>query len=198
MSNLGRPIAAILVSLFLLTGCARYAGGDSQNFGATVADQVVLVKPELRALRVCLLAAGIVEIMTDRVQTFDGTQAPAALGRLMALQGAIDTAKLASPLWINTDMADVSFQFVKVLKDAGKEKLGRVLLGGVSILNFINIAERVALAASKGDALLLDINAMLRGVNDGTISETDVWLACDNRIAQNRRVLGTLSGARMQ
>jgi len=39
---------------------------------------------------------------------------------------------------------------------------------------------------------------MLKGVNDGTIPEADVWLACDNRIAQNRRVLGTLSGARMQ
>jgi hypothetical protein len=136
--------------------------------------------------------------MTDRVQTFDGTQAPAALGRLLALQGAIDTAKLASPLWMNTDMSDVSFQFAKVLKDAGKEKLGRGILGGTSVLNFINIAERATLTAVKGDALLLDINAMLRGVNEGTIPAADVWLACDNRIAQNRRVLGTLSGARTQ
>ncbi len=193
-------VLALVASVFLLTGCARYGGEDvdAQGLAAKVADQVVPVKPEYRALRVCLLAAGIVEVMTDRIQTFDGTRAPDALGRLMALQGAIDTAKLASPMWMNTDMSDVAFQFAKVLKDAGKEKLGRGILGGASLLNFINIAERTALAAHKGDALLLDINAMLKGVNDGTIPEADVWLACDTRIAQNRRVLGLLAGARMQ
>ncbi len=191
-------IITLAMSIFLLTGCSRYADEDASGLATKVAEQVVPAKPEYRALRVCLLAAGIVEVMTDRIQTFDGTRAPDALGRLMALQGAIDTARMASPMWMNTDMADVSFQFAKVLKDAGREKLGRGLLGGASILNFINIAERTALAVSKGDALLLDINAMMRGVNDGTIPEADVWLACENRIAQNRRVLGTLSGARMQ
>jgi hypothetical protein len=144
------------------------------------------------------LAAGVVEVMTDRVQTFDGNQAPDALGRLMALQGAIDTAKLAGPYWMNTDMSDVSFQFAKVLKDAGREKLGRILLTGPSLGNFVNVAERASLTTSKGNALLIDINAMLTGVNEGTFAEAEVWQACEDRIAQNRRVLGTISGARMQ
>jgi hypothetical protein len=159
---------------------------------------VVPVADEYRSIRVCLLAAGVVEIMTDRVQTFDGTQAPDALGRLMALQGAIDTSRMVNPLWLNTDMADVSFQFAKVLKNAGRERLGRVLLGGPTIVNLINVVERAALLTNKGEALLLDINSMLRGVNAGTLPEADAWVACEDRIAQNRRVLGTLSGARMQ
>ncbi len=197
---MGRPIVtAILVGLLMLGGCASLGGGgDPTALSATIIDKVVPAKPEYRALRVCLLAAGVVELMTDRVQTFDGTQAPDALGRLMSPQGAIDTAKLASPLWMNTDMADVSFQFAKVLKDAGRERLGRILLGGPTLVNFVNVARRAALLTSKGDALLLDINSMLRGVNGGTLPEADAWAACEDRIAQNRRVLGTLSGARMQ
>lgn len=192
-------IPIIMAGLLVLTGCARYGGGeDPTTLPARIVDQVVPVAPEYRALRVCLLAAGVVEIMTDRVQTFDGTQAPDALGRLMALQGAIDTARMASPLWMNTDMADVSFQFAKVLKTAGREHLGRILLGGPTIVNFINVAERAALLTNKGEALLLDINNMLRGVNTGTLFELDAFMACEDRIAQNRRILKTLSGARMQ
>ena len=145
-----RGIVPFIVALLLLTGCARYGGEevDAQGLAAKAADQVVPVKPEYRALRVCLLAAGIVEVMTDRIQTFDGTRAPDALGRLMALQGAIDTARMASTLWMNTDMADVSFQFAKVLKDAGRERLGRILLGGPTLVNFINVALRAALLTS--------------------------------------------------
>lgn len=183
--------------LILLTGCAG-TGGGGQTLPQKIADQVVAVDEQYRPLRVCLLAAFVVEIMTDRIQRFDGAQAPEAFGRLMALQGAIDTAIGVNPLWRNTNMADVSSQFAKVLKDAGKEKLGRSLLGGASILNFINIAKRTVLLASKGDALLLDINSMLRGVSMGTLPEVRAWTACEDRIAQNRRVLGTLSGARMQ
>lgn len=186
----------LVAGLLLVTGCASI-GGEGQSLPQKIVDQVVKVDDQYRSIRVCLLAAGVVEVMTDRVQTFDGTQAPDALGRLMALQGAIDTGRMANPLWMNTDMADVSFQFAKVLKDAGRERLGHILLSGPTLINFINIAERAALLTSKGDALLIDINSMLRGVNEGTLSEADAWTACEDRIAQNRRILGTLSGVRM-
>lgn len=192
-------IIGLVAGLLLLTGCAGFGSGvDPTSLGAKIIDRVVPVADEYRSLRVCLLAAGVVEIMTDRVQTFDGTQAPDALGRLMALQGAIDTARMTKNLWMNTDMADVSFQFAKVLKNAGRERLGRILLGGPTLVNFINVAQRATLLTNKGEALLLDINSMLNGVNDGTLTEATVWTACEDRIAQNRRVLGTLSGARMQ
>jgi len=178
--------------MLLMIACA---GGPNLSATGRLADKVTPVAIEYRATRVCLMAAGIVEVMTDRIQMFDGAAAPEALGRLQALQGAIDTATQATDtMWSNTDMTDVSIQFARVLKDAGREKLGRILLGGPSILNYLNIASRALLLTAKGEAVLLDINAMLKGVNDRTYTGEEVWDACQGRIATNRRVLSILSG----
>ncbi len=194
-----KKLALVLVASLLLTGCAGIGSGDGgKTLSTKIADKVVKVDEQYRPLRVCLMAAGVVEVMTDRVQTFDGGSAPEALGRLMALQGAIDTARLASSLWVNTDMADVSFQFAAVLKDAGRSRLSKILMGGPTLTNFINIAKRAVLLASKGDALLVDINAMLSRVQAGTLTEEEVWTACNERVAMNRRVLDTMAGVRMQ
>ena len=191
--------AVALISLMLfMTACTGFGlgGGSVGNLNVTgkLADKVTPVAVEYRAVRVCLMAAGIVEVMTDRIQMFDGASAPAAIGRLQSLQGAIDTARTADTMWSNTDMTDVSIQFARVLKDAGREKLGRILLGGPTIRNALNIAKRAMLLTSKGEAVLLDINAMLTGLSAGTYTEEKIWAACDGRIMKNRRVLSILSG----
>ena len=191
-------IPIVLAALVLLSGCASIGGDGGVGLSQKIADKVVKVDERYRPLRVCLMAAGMVEVMTDRVQTFDSGSAPEALGRLMALQGAIDTAKLASPLWVNTDMADVSFRFAAVLKDAGQSRLSQILLAGPSLSNLIDIAKRATLMASKGDALLVDINSMLSRVQGGTLTAEEVWAACEERMALNRRVLITMSGIRAQ
>ena len=180
--------------LLLTASCAVVGGEAYLNATGKLADKVVPVVEKYRPLRVCLMAAGLVEVMTDRVQMFDGASAPEAIGRLQSLQGAIDTAKLASPLWTNTDMTDVAIQFARVLKDAGRDKLGRVLMGGPSVMNFLNIATRASLIGAKGEAVLLDINAMLRGVQAATLTEEEVWSACEDRMYTNRRVLSILGG----
>lgn len=185
------------ISAMLLAGCASYGDGDSESLPDRIADRVVPVEEQYRPLRVCLLAAGVVEVMTDRVQTFDGDQAPQALGRLLSLQGAVDNAKVASPLWTNTDMSDVSYQFAVLLKEVGQDRLSRILLAGPTIGNFANVAARATLLATKGDALLADINSMLSRVNEGTLTEDEVWAACESRMDQNRAVLEALAGARM-
>lgn len=178
--------------MLLMIGCA---GAGDLNLTGKLADRVTPVATEFRPVRVCLMAAGIVEVMTDRIQMFDGAAAPEALGRLQALQGAIDTATgVTDDMWYNTDMTDVSIQFARVLKDAGREKLGRILLGGPSVLNYLNIASRALLLTAKGEAVLLDINAMLKGLDDGTYTKEKIWGACEGRIMKNRRVLSILSG----
>ena len=178
--------------MLLVTACVGNVGNLSLT--GKLADKVAPVATEYRAVRVCLMAAGIVEVMTDRIQMYDGAAAPEALGRLVALQGAIDTAPGANALWSNTDMTDVSIQFARVLKDAGKEKLGRILMGGPSLLNYLNIASRALLLTAKGEAVLLDINAMLTGLDNKVYKEQEIWDACESRIATNRRVLSILSG----
>ena len=177
--------------MLLMTACA---GAGGLNVTNKLADRVTPVATEYRAVRVCLMAAGIVEVMTDRIQMYDGAAAPQAIGRLMALQGAVDTARTADTMWSNTDMTDVSIQFARVLKDAGREKLGRILLGGPNLLNYLNVASRALMLTAKGEAVLKDINVMLAGLGLEQYTEEQVWKACESRIATNRRVLSILSG----
>ena len=118
-----------------------------------------------------------------------------ALGKLMMMQSATDAARGMSSMWLETDMADVTLLFAGVLKDAGKKRLGQILLGGPTLLNFLDIAKRTILITVKGHAVMRDINRMLAGIKEGTIPASKVWDACDQRMAQNRRVLMLLSGA---
>lgn len=189
-----RRVIVGLVAALALSSCASIGSGDRQPLPTKIADRVFEVSEAHRPLRVCLMAASVVEIMTDRVQTFDGNQAPAALGRLMALQGSIDAARTANPLWTNTDMADVSYQFAVVLREAGQEKFSRILFGGPTVANFVDVVRRAALVGLKGEALLLDINSMLTRVDDGSLTEAEAWAACDQRMSKNRTTLLALSG----
>ncbi len=193
-----RGVAAIAVSFFLFTGCASIGSGDGQVMPAELADNVIVVSDQYRPLRVCLMAAGVVEVMTDRIQVFDSSQAPEALGRLQALQGAVDAAQISNHLWLNTVMTDVALQLAAVLGNAGHEKLSRILIGGPSVGNFINIAQRATLLVAKGDAILLDINNMLKRVEANTLKEQTIWDACRERMNHNRLVLSILSGVAPQ
>jgi len=190
--NLWKPIVLSLV--LGLAGCASIGDEDNQVLPSYLADQVIKVEDKHRALRVCLMAVGVAEVMTDRVQLFDGKSAPEALGRMIALQGSVDTAELASPMWMNTDMTDVAHQLAAVLKEAGQEKLGRILAGGPTLFNFLDVTKRAMVLVAKGDALLLDINNMLTGINIGQYEELQVWQACEGRMYKNKTVLSILSG----
>lgn len=198
-----RMIYALALSLLLLGGCA--AIGDIQEdtsfteqpaLSTTLADKIVSVSNEHRPLRVCLIAAGVIEIMTDRIQVFDSTQAPEALGRLVTLQAAVNSARLADPLWMESDMTDVAFQFAHLLREVGEERLSATLAGGFSVSNFIEVSGRTLLVSAKGRAVLTDINNMLSSMDSGTLTETNVWKACNERIDQNKHVLEVLGGVR--
>jgi len=189
----GRPIVVMLISLFLVA-CSTTDDGKVPlgSLGQKVADAVVEVPTEHRALRVCLLSAGAVEVMTDLAQ-YKGN-AELALGKLMLLQNAIDKSRNVSTMWVESDMADVSLLFAGVLRDAGKSKMAQVLLSGPSISTFLNIAKRTTILTVKGYAVIADINRMLSGVKDGTLPSADAWRACEERMAINRGVLMILTG----
>ena len=189
----GRPIVLALSLVLGLSSCASI-GDDTQAITAKVADKVAMVSEVYRPLRICLMAAGIVEVMTDRVQVFDSSQAPEALGRLLSLQAAVAEVRFADPVWLNTDMADVSLRLADVLHGAGHEKFARFLSGGPTLSNFHDVAQRATLLAVKGDAILLDINTMLEMVDNGIFSEDRAWTACNSRIEKNKRALEALSG----
>ena len=130
--------------------------------------------------------------MTDLAQ--QGGNAELYLGKLMLLQNAIDKSRNSSALWKESDLADVALLFAHVLKDAGKSRLAQILLGGPTIANFINVAERTVILSVKGNAVIRDINNMLSGVKNGSLLSGDAWEACRVRIASNHGMLMILTG----
>ncbi len=188
-------IRALFIGLLMLAVSAC-AVGDGKRvpgpLGQRVDDAVIDVSDENRDLRVCWLAAGAVEVMTDLAQR--GGDIPTALGHLVMLQGAIDKAHLLDPFWIETDTADVALLFAAVLKDVGKSRLSQILLGGPTVSNFLNVAKRTVILTVKGHAVMRDINRVLKGVEDGVIQKADAWKSCENRTAMNRNILYMLTG----
>ena len=190
---------AFLVGLAMITlgACAAATGGDGKvplgSLGQRVADAVVDVSDENRDLRICWLAAGAIEVMTDMAQRGSG-DAMQSLGHLMLLQSAIDKARMSDSFWIETDNADVALLFATVLKDVGKSRLSQILLGGPTVTNFLNVARRTVVLTVKGHAVMRDINRVLQGVEDGVIKKVDAWKSCENRTAINRNILYMLSG----
>ncbi len=188
-------IKCLLVGIAMLTlsACANTTGDVPFNsFGQKVAESVVEVSDANRDLRVCWMAAGAIEVMTDLAQK--GGNAQEALGNLYLLQGAIDKARRMGTLWVETDSADVALLFAKVLKDVGRSRLSQVLLGGPTIGNFLNVANRTLILTVKSHAVLKDINNVLKGVESGAINKVDAWHACEDRTAMNRNSLRMMLG----
>ncbi len=194
MTRLKAGIAALM--LLILTACAAPGTGTGEvplgSLGQQVANAVIIVSDENRDLRVCWLAAGAVEVVTDLAQR--GGNAKAALGHLILLQGAIDKARMADPFWIETDTADVALLFAAVLKDVGKSRLSQILLGGPTVTTFLDVAQRTVVLTVKGHAVMRDINRVLQGVEDGIIKKVDAWKACEDRTAMNRNTLYIMTG----
>ena len=184
--------------MLAVSACASATGGDGKvtlgSLGQQVADAVVNVSAENRDLRVCWLAAGAIEVVTDLAQLAGGVEAIQALGHLALLQGAIDKARMSDSFWIETDTADVALLFAAVLKDVGKSRLSQILLGGPTIANFLDVAKRTVILTVKGHAVMKDINRVLLAVEAGTIDKADAWKSCDDRTSLNRNVLWTLTG----
>ena len=193
MTKLKSGIAALM--LLLLSACATGTGEvPLGSLGQRVADAVVEVSDENRDLRVCWLAAGAVEVVTDLAQRSGRVEAQQSLGHLMLLQAAIDKARMTDSFWIETDTADVALLFASVLKDVGKTRLSLILLGGPTVTNFLDVARRTVVLTVKGHAVMRDINRVLQAVEDGEIEKVAAWKACEDRTAMNRNTLQALMG----
>lgn len=194
-------LRSILAGMLMLVMSACASVGDNGGavplgpLGQRVSDAVITVSPENRDLRVCWLASGAVEVITDLAQRGGRVEAHRALGHVMMLQGAIDNAGSTSTHWVETDSADVALMFAGVLKDVGKTRLAQILIGGPTLSNFLDIAQRTVVLTVKGHAVMRDINRTLQGVEDGVIDKADAFAACADRAAMNRNLLLLLTGA---
>lgn len=181
------------LAVLTLSACATTNEESPFNsFGQKASDAVVDVSDVNRDLRICWMTAGAIEVMTDLAQR--GGDVPTALSTLTLMQGAIDKARNFDALWAETDAADVSFLFARVLKDMGRSRLSQMLLDGPTIGNFLNVAKRTIVLTVKGYAVLRDINRVLTGVETGIIDKVKAWKACEDRTAMNRNSLRMMLG----
>ncbi len=195
----------IAFAILLLGACStigvnpddlRDGAEDNKTLGQEFADRLLAVKPEHRALRICLLAAGTSELMVDGVRLFGNTDVPGLLGQIDTMSGTVAVARSGSNLWLETEMANTAFVFVRVFEEKGREQFGRILLGGLSVSNFLQTIRRGAVVAYKASAMLRDAENMFRGLEDNTYTEQQIWDACESRITLNRNILRYLSGIR--
>ena len=191
-----RSIFAGLMMMLAVGACTGIGDGRVPlgPIGQQIAEAVVDVSLENQDLRVCWLASGAVEVITDLAQRAGVEEAGRALGHIVMLQGVIDKAGLSDSFWVETDTADVALLFAGVLKDLGKTRLSQILLGGPTLSNFLNIAKRTVVLTVKGHAVMRDINRTLDGVEDGTLDKAAAMQACENRMEMNRNTLRALTG----
>ncbi len=198
-----KRIAALVAALFLSAcvgvtpGALRHAADQSKGPAQELADKIVQVPAQYRPLRVCLFVALAGEVMKDRVLLYDPGKASEVLGRMLALNGAVETARGAAGAWLNADMADVSIMFAAVLADLGESRVTSILTAGLSPSAVIGGMRRAAVTTVKGAAMLRDIDAMVADLTADRVGEQAVWDSCLQRIKSNQTVLLALTGARL-
>ncbi len=171
------------------------ADAEGKTLGQEFADRLLEVKPEHRALRICFLTAGTAELMRTSI-TRGGGDAATMLGQIDVMFGAVVETKSGSAYWTETEMAHAAFVFAEVFSEAGREKIGRILIGGLSVGNVVDTAKRGAITAYLASALLRDTRRMVGQLDAGEATEAEIWGACEGRIKQNRDALRIMTGAR--
>lgn len=165
-----------------------------------LADKLVgaVTGAEDRGARLCMIVAGVSEVMTDRVVNYDTGYAAEALGNISSLQAAHASFKSASDLFFETDIAYVKIQIVKVLINAGKDRVTNLIAtfgGGFNLGGLLDRAKVVARQAEITQAFTKDIQNVVARLNAKTITAAEVEAACQDRIEGHKARILSLMGA---
>ncbi len=198
-----RKVFPVILAALLLAGCVgavtpgdlRQAADKPKGTAEQLADQLVEISSDrYRGVRVALFATLAGEIMADRARLFDGQRAGDVAGRMLQLEGAVAKARAAGGLWLNADMADVTFVFAGILADVAQGRAMEFIVGGITPGNIIGGVRRAAATSAKGAAMLRDIDRMLTRLDDGELTEDDLWEAAAARAADNKRRTMIIAG----
>ncbi len=177
-------------------------GPSAQQVGVAqgLADKLVgaVTGAEDRGARLCMIVAGVSEVMTDRVVNYDTGYAAEALGNIASLQSAHANFKSASDLFFETDIAYVKIQIVKVLINAGKDRVTNLIstfAGGFNVSGMLDRAKVAARQAEITQAFVKDIQNAVTRLNARTISAAEVEAACQDRIETHKARILSLMGA---
>lgn len=207
------PLASLLAIMLLpllLGGCPSVptdaledtaAGiGDGQSEAAKIADRLFgeATGPDNRAIRLCMIGSGVIELMTDRVTHADTSFAAQALGSIVAVQGvlaALDSS--AGNIWFETDVKIVTLQLAELLVESAKDRVPRLLSNFAGAVNPLGLAGRAAVAARQGvlvEGIVLDTKHAIAAINAGTLKPDVARAGCEARISRNERRIRAILG----
>ena len=150
-----------------------------------------------RHLRLCMIVTGVTELMADRVTLFDVEYAPAALGQIAALKGALKRVEASGPAFFETDVELATLKLTSVLVDVGKDRVPRLLSVVAGGVNPLGIAERARIAARQAalaGAVVRDAKHLLAEVAAGRVPVEQARADCMARLDANYARISALLG----
>jgi hypothetical protein len=204
---------ALLVTAALLTGCDPTGKDQLQDLAAKanieedrgpaqrLADDLLgeAKGKDHRSLRLCMIFAGVSELMTHRVTRADPDYAPAAFGHISVLENVqrnLDAT--AANVWFETDVKLATLELASILVEVGQDRVPRLLgnlTGGVNVLGVVDRARVAARQAELAGAVIRDVRALIDNVAKGAILPEDAREACLARLDKNKDRIAALMGA---
>ncbi|WP_119304971.1 hypothetical protein [Dongia deserti] len=204
-------LAVSVVAATLLSGCA--AGGTSpldelapdeapaeKSSSQAVADRLFTeaIGPEHRGVRLCMIASGVIEVMTDRVTHGDAAYAETAAGqitRIKAVLGNLDTSD--GNIWFETDVKIVTLELASVIVDATKSRVASLLGNLAGGINVPGVLDRAGIAARQGvlaDGVVRDVKRVVADIAAGRLTAEAARDGCGQRIDKNRARIEAILG----
>jgi hypothetical protein len=202
-------LCAGLVAAMLL-GCGAAPEGQLEDLAPrlkpeekspaqAVADRLFseAVGPEHRGVRLCMIASGVVEVMTDRVTHGDTDYADKAAGQVMRIKAVLanlDTS--AGNIWFETDVKIVTLELASVIVESTKSRAANLIGnfgGGVNVLGVLDRAGIAARQAALADGIVRDVRRVVADIGSVLTAE-EATAGCAARIEKNRKRIGAILG----
>jgi hypothetical protein len=211
LTSIAGLVCASFLALALLGGCASTTTESLQDVAAEaddgegvqqqIADKLFgeAIGADNRAVRLCMIGSGVIEVMTDRVTHTDTDYAATALGQIVAVRSVLD--KLAtdpSNLWFETDVRIVTLELARVLVDATKDRVPRLLTNLAGSVNVLGVLDRAGVAARQAaltEGVVLDTKHAVALIADGDLTAEAARSACNSRIDKNESRIKAILGA---
>ncbi|WP_119301126.1 hypothetical protein [Dongia deserti] len=209
LSSLAAFALATGIVAVLLSGCA--AGGkpleelapdsiEDKSPAQAVADRLFTeaIGPDHRGVRLCMIASGVVEVMTDRVTHGDAAYAEAAAGQITRIKAVLDNLDTsAANIWFETDVKIVTLELAGVIVDATKSRVAGLLgnfAGGVNVPGVLDRAGIAARQAVLADGIVRDVKRVVAEIGAEKLDLEVATAGCEERIEKNRKRIGAILG----
>lgn len=191
-----RLILSLLLAL-ALTACAA-TPGDLPSVTDPDTDTLVITpqNSEERLVELCWVGLGVVELVTTVTLRLDSSHASEVAGNISVVAMLLeDVAKEEDDLWPETRMAFTLLVLASHISDTIEDNVRGILLKGLSLTSYLNLAKRVGIDAFMARALVKDMKAQVSDLRAGDQTADQLFTACIDRINTDEGRVQALLGA---